>query len=110
LAGKEKPCPRNIVRQANKSKRLSYQETLERAIHQVQPDIPGGLGKIPPTTIEMDIVIDETGRVVCATSRAEAWILVRFCRDAAMQWTFRPVLVNGRPVEVWGRIEFFIER
>ena len=132
LASKDKPCPRGAVHEANKSHHLSYQETVGRATHQVEPKIPAGLGmtpstailglttcrgpglesfgQIPPTYVNVDIIIDEQGRVVCARGRLDARVLDRICEDAAMQWTFQPILVGGRPVKVWGRLRFFIER
>jgi hypothetical protein len=109
-AAKDKPCPRKAVSEANRARRLSYADTLARAVHQVQPDLPGGLGRIHGTIV-VAIIIDETGKVLCAINRSKHdRVLGEFCVDAAKQWTFRPVVVEGRQVKVWGQLDFYLDR
>ena len=109
-SGAEKACPRDVVAEANRARRLNYKETLERATHQAQPEFWAGVGTVHGTIV-VDIIIDETGKVVCAKARPKHnRFLARFCVDAAKQWTFRSVVVKGRPVKVWGRLDFRIDR
>jgi glutamine synthetase adenylyltransferase len=109
-AAEEAACPRDVVAEANRARRLNYRETLERATRQVPPELPAGLGMIRGTIV-VDIIIDETGKVVCAKARPKHnSYLAEFCVDAAKQWTFHPVVVKGQPVKVWGRLEFHLER
>ncbi len=75
----------------------------------VVPDISDLKGRRLDSTIVVDVILDQDGRVACA--RAEGNDDVRASRslDAAKQWKFRPYLLNGKPIPIQRQIVFVFE-
>ncbi len=65
------------------------------------PQIPTeALKDRPSGTMVIAIVVDPTGHVVKSSVISGAEVLRPYCLDAINQWTFRPFLLDGRPVFV----------
>jgi TonB family protein len=79
-------------------------ELGERAINRVSPKLPTSL-RVKGTII-VDVLIDPEGQVKCVRARRGHPILRRATEEAARQWTFKPILVKGEPVAVFGFLAF----
>ena len=78
-----------------------------------QPVAPAALGKRArrgPVDVEVFLKIDESGKAAAASSRyyenPVERRLAKIAVAAALQWTFDPVLLNGRPVYADAKLQF----
>jgi len=83
---------------------FSSEELKERAINRVSPKLPSSV-RVKGTII-VDVLIDPEGKVKCVKARRGHPILRRATEEAARQWTFKPILVKGEPVAVFGFLAF----
>jgi TonB family protein len=68
------------------------------AVRQELPPFTGVIDKA--TTGALEVVIDESGRVVSATMRAPVFPTYdRLAIAATQSWRYRPATVNGTPVK-----------
>ncbi len=51
-------------------------------------------------TVQLEVIIDKEGRVESVSVLGGPDPLVQAAVDAVKQWTYRPTLLNGEPVEV----------
>jgi len=65
------------------------------------PDPPPG---VDPNVV-FDAVIGKDGTILDLTPRSGDPVLLSAARDTVRQWTYRPCLLNGRPVEIATQIE-----
>jgi TonB family protein len=92
------------------------QQTLEiipesvsqsRAIAKVKPDYPPTAKKMNATgTVEVEIIISETGTVVDATAISGHLALRNAATEAARKWIFEPATIHGAPVRVKSVLTF----
>lgn len=57
-------------------------------------------------TVQVEVVIDGDGNVTSAQAISGNPLLRKAAVDAALQWKFRPTLLNGRPTQVTGVLNF----
>lgn len=57
-------------------------------------------------TVEVEVVIDVNGNVASARAVSGNPLLRKAATEAAMQWKFRPTLLNGRPTQITGVLSF----
>lgn len=77
----------------------------DQAIKRVEPVYPFWarfVGVKGPVVVE--ITIDEKGDVINARPLSGHKMLRKAASDAAMQWKFKPTLLDGKPVKVIGSI------
>ena len=72
-------------------------QILSRQIPQVPNEV---LKEHPSGTPVIAIVVDPTGRVVKASVVSGAEVLRPYYLDAVRHWTYKPFLLDGRPVFV----------
>lgn len=78
-----------------------------RAIAKVKPDYPPTAKKMNATgTVEVEIIISETGAVVDATAVSGHLALRNAAVEAARKWVFEPATINGAPVRVKSVLTF----
>ena len=70
-------------------------------LHQVQPEYPrlassARIGGV----VKLKAVIGADGRIKNLTLMSGHPLLVDAAMDAVRQWTYRPTVLNGKPVEV----------
>jgi protein TonB len=77
------------------------------AINKAQPPYPQ-IAKLAGADgpVQVQIMISEDGRVVTAEVLSGHSLLREAARQAALQWRFRPTVLNGVPVPVTGIITF----
>jgi periplasmic protein TonB len=77
------------------------------AKHTVQPEYPEEAKKMRVSgSVIVEIVVDTNGNVVSVEALSGHPLLRAAAVDAARQWTFEPVKVDGTPVEVIGTLTF----
>lgn len=76
----------------------------KRAIHRVAPKLPSSVRA--EGTIRVDVLVNVEGQVQCVTARKGHPLLRRAAEEAAKQWTFKPMVVRGETVAVFGRLAF----
>jgi TonB family protein len=81
--------------------RIGAQVMEANLIKKVQPVYPA-LAKSAGVqgTVEFTATVDETGHVVNLQLVRGHPLLVNAAREAVLQWTYRPTLLNGQPVTV----------
>jgi TonB family protein len=77
----------------------------KRAINQIAPKLPSSV-RVQGTII-VEVLVDTDGQVKCVRARKGHPILRRATEEAARQWTFKPILVKGEPVTVFGSLSFY---
>ena len=83
---------------------------MDRAVSRVQPNIPGGFGRIDGVVI-VQAIIGTEGKVLCAKVIEPAHpLLAQRCEEALTQWQFRPLKKKGRLVVFTGPVRFHIKR
>jgi TonB family protein len=81
-------------------KKVSRDEAMSAAISKVHPDYPPAAKQLKiEGTVEIDIVIDESGNVEKASSVSGNAMLTRPAADALKRWKFKPFQENGKPVK-----------
>jgi TonB-like protein len=82
-----------------------------KAVKMATPHFPLGMPKGPfSETVEVKIVVDETGRVVAAQVVKGYPMLRSTSLEAARQTRFTPTLIAGKPVKVMGKIIYTFVR
>ncbi|MGE0129863.1 MAG: energy transducer TonB [Blastocatellales bacterium] len=85
------------------SKGVSVGETVTR----VTPIYPSSARQINASgEVQVEIVIDETGRVIEAKAVSGNPMLRLSAEEAAMKWVFKPTLLDGKPVRHQGTLIF----
>ncbi|MBX7221878.1 MAG: energy transducer TonB [Blastocatellia bacterium] len=80
---------------------------LER--HAIKKVYPNTLNMCLTSTFVVDIVISEQGKVISAKF-VRGWSPLAECSiQAALQWRFKPLVVNGKPVQIAGQLKFRYE-
>ena len=70
-------------------------------MHKVKPDPPlDAKGKPRHGQVKLSITIDKTGHVTSAVMTDGEPELADAATNAVKQWTYKPYLVNGQPVEM----------
>jgi periplasmic protein TonB len=73
----------------------------KRLIHKVDPEYPQGAnGKRLSGTVRLHVLITNDGSVGQLEVISGDSVLARAALDAVRQWKYRPVVLNGDPVEV----------
>lgn len=86
---------------------VQYDQPPE-VIQQFQPDYPSeALSKKLEGNVWLKLWIGETGTVVEAkVQKSDAEIFNKSAIEAGMRWTFKPAVVNGKPIAVWVSVPF----
>jgi TonB family protein len=78
-----------------------------KAEKRVQPSYPAIARAAGATgVVEVEVTVDESGNVASARAVAGHPLLQQAAVDAARQWTFKPTMLEGKPVKVAGVITF----
>jgi TonB family protein len=70
----------------------------------VYPAIARAAGASGP--VEVEVTVDESGNVASARAVSGHPLLQQSAVEAARQWTFKPTMLEGKPVKVAGTITF----
>jgi TonB family protein len=86
---------------------VQYDQPPE-VINQFQPDYPNeALSKKLEGNVWLKLWIGETGAVVKAkVMKSDAEVFNKSAIEAGMRWTFKPAVMNGKPVAVWVSVPF----
>lgn len=86
---------------------VKYDQPPE-VVKQVQPDYPDeAVASKASGTVWVNIWIDESGKVVEAkVMKSNAEVFNQTAMAAAKQWTFKPAVLNDKPVAVWVMVPF----
>lgn len=83
-------------------------EQLEKmAINRVQPVMPSMLAGFHfDGYVSFRILVDRDGQIGCIWAETGNAVFARAANEALQYWTFKPMLVNGKPVEFVGIMKF----
>jgi TonB family protein len=99
------PAPTQPSRQAMEI--IPESVSQSRAITKVKPAYPQAAKKLNATgTVEVEVIISETGFVVEATAVSGHLALRTAAVEAARKWIFEPATLNGAPVKVKSVLTF----
>ena len=98
--------PQQLLDKQQKPVWLGTKETKQRMSHCEAPKLPGNVDA--QGTVLVRVLIDPTGKVICATPMNGHPILKKVAVDTAMKWTFKPFEEQGKTVAVYGLIPIFI--
>lgn len=86
---------------------VKYDQPPE-VVKQVQPDYPNeALASKAEGMVWVNVWIDESGKVVEAKAmKSSAEVFNQAALAAAKQWTFKPAVLNDKPVAVWVMVPF----
>jgi protein TonB len=77
------------------------------AIVRPQPIYPSIAKQINASgEVQVEVMIDETGRVIAAKAITGHPVLRSAAEDAARKWVFKPTLLDGKPVKQPGILKF----
>lgn len=99
-APQKKPEPPKLIRQANAALQASAINRVEAVYppQAVQARVYG--------TVLVEVSIDENGSVASAKALSGHPLLREAAVDAARGWSFKPAVVQGKPVKVLGTLTF----
>jgi hypothetical protein len=83
---------------------LGSDELKRHGIAMPNPKLPSSLRAAGKLTV--DVLVGPDGRVKCARAKTGHPLLRRAVLDAVRVWEFRPFSAGGRPVSVYGHVEF----
>jgi hypothetical protein len=75
----------------------------------VLPDVSDLKGRKLDSTIVIDIILDQEGRVACARAKGNDSVLASRSLNAAKQWKFKPHFLNDKPIPIQTQIVFVFE-
>lgn len=84
---------------------IESSQTESLAVTRPTPAIPSSM-RIVNALVTVDILIDKNGNVKCVRGTSGHPLLQREAVKTAWKWTFRPYTKKGKPVAVFGKLEF----
>jgi hypothetical protein len=79
---------------------LAELDVKPQVLKQVQPEVPSGVN-VPPGRVEIELTVTKTGTTKdLKIIRGAGTDFAKYCLDAAAKWTFKPGMINGRPMNV----------
>ena len=79
----------------------------ERATKQVEPETPSMMeGFHFQGDVSFKVLVDKNGEVACIWERIGNPMFAKAANEALQYWTFKPMTVNGKPVEFVGTMKF----
>ncbi|MGE0883546.1 MAG: TonB family protein [Blastocatellales bacterium] len=95
----------------NKQKSEASALSLGETITKVTPAYPIGARQIGASgEVRVQVTVSEEGRVIQAKAISGHALLRSAAESAALKWVFKPVLDNGKPVQIQGVINFVFTR
>lgn len=86
--------------------RVGGEVELRMLVHRVKPKYPESAKKAGiKGTVRLQIIVDRDGRVIEVKPLEGDPELAQAASDAVRQWRFKPVTLNGVPVQVDTRVE-----
>ncbi len=87
--------------------RVSKGVYLGATVTRVMPVYPAFARQVKASgEVQVEIIIDESGRVIEAKSKSGHPMLRSAAEDAARKWVFKPTLLGGKPVKQQGLLTF----
>jgi hypothetical protein len=88
---------------------FSSEELQKRAIKRVEPVTPSSLAGFHfEGYVSFKILVDQKGEIGCIWDETGNAVFASAANQALQYWTFKPYLVNGKPVEYVGVIKFHV--
>ena len=110
--GAEIPSPpKRASAPGSSAPRISLGVSVGDAITRVTPVYPAIARQINASgEVQVEILIDETGRVIQAKAVSGHPMLRAAAEDASRKWVFKPTLLDGKPVKQQGNLTFVFTR
>jgi protein TonB len=81
-----------------------------KLVHRVTPKYPKeAMKKHIRGTVRMEILVDRDGRVIETNVLSGDALLARAATQALRKWRYRPILLNGKPVQVLTEVNINFE-
>lgn len=109
--GEEWPCggnPNVLMDEYSSPVWLSSSELVARATHRVEPIIPEQIQA--HASVVVDVLIDETGKVICVRTITGHPLLRKAAEKAALHWKFARFTAGETEIAVFGHLLFHIEQ
>jgi len=87
---------------------LTQRRLMKRVIHCVPPALPTGGTLRLKSTVAVEIKISAEGRVEAARVTQGHPMLVHAVIETVRKWTFKPMIVRGKALRVFGRLKFVL--
>ncbi len=97
----------NILRSRSGIVWFTPEQLKKMAIKQVEPEMPSSLvGFGFQGYVSFKILVDEKGEIGCIWDQTGNPVFGKAANEALQSWTFKPMVVNGKPVEFVGTVKF----
>jgi hypothetical protein len=88
---------------------FTSEQLKKMAIKQPQPETPSSLvGFHIAGYVSFKILVDRNGEISCIWDQVGNPAFGKAANEALQYWTFKPMLVNGKPVEFVGTVRFYM--
>ena len=88
---------------------FTSEELKKMAIKQPQPEVPSGLaGFHIAGYVSFRILVDRNGEIGCIWDQVGNPAFAKAANEALQDWTFKPMVLNGKPVEFVGTVKFYM--
>ncbi len=85
------------------------EQLRKMAINQVEPVTPSRLAGFHfQGYVSFKVLVGPDGHIGCIWDQVGNPVFGKAANEALQYWTFKPILVNGRPVEFVGTIKFHV--
>jgi len=85
------------------------EQLKKMAINQVEPVMPARLAGFHfQGYVSFKILVDTDGQISCIWDQVGNPVFGKAANEALQYWTFKPMLVNGKPVEFVGTMKFHV--
>jgi TonB-like protein len=89
---------------------LTPQQLKRLALNVVNATLQGQTCITHKVEVSVDVYVDAKGNVECSRVEKAHPLLRSVSLEAVRKWSFKPTLVNGNPVGVFGRIVFYFQQ
>ena len=99
----------DVFQNKNRVVWFTPEELEKRATKRVEPEMPS-----TPASLHYDgyvtfkILVDKNGEIGCIWAQGGNPLFIVAVNEALQYWQFKPLLVNGKPVEFVGEMKFHV--
>lgn len=102
--------PRDILRnRTGKIVWFTSEQLRKVAIKQPAPETPSSVAGFHISGyVSFKILVDRNGEIGCIWDQVGNPAFGKTANEALQYWTFKPMIVNGKPVEFVGTVKFYM--
>jgi outer membrane biosynthesis protein TonB len=88
---------------------FTSEQLKKMAVKQPEPETPSRLAGFQIAGyVSFKILVDQNGEISCVWDQVGNPVFSKAANEALQYWIFKPMLVNGKPVEFVGTMKFYM--